>query len=110
MRDVLVYRQEGGYAYLCKINICMHILHVNVPVHTHTHTYMYMNAICVGIHVYVYMCSLVCLCIKFFGQKGDGFLFNVSLEKYSSSVLGSSARGRTRKEVSAGTFHSTEKA
>ena len=49
MRDVLVYRQEEGYAYLCKINICMHILHGNVPVPI----YIYMNAICVGIHVYV---------------------------------------------------------
>ena len=66
MRDVLVYRQVGGYAYLCKINICMHILHVNVPVHIYIHTHIYMNSICVGIHVYVYMCSLVCLCIKFF--------------------------------------------
>ena len=81
----------------------MHILHGNVPVP------IYMNAICVGIHVYVCMCSLVCLCIKFFGQKGDSFPFNVSLDEYSSSVLGSSARGRTWKEVSAGTFHSAEK-
>ena len=51
MRDVLVYRQEG-YAYLYKINICMHILHVNVPVH---------------IYIYeCYLCRNTCICVYVF--------------------------------------------
>ena len=68
------------YTHLHKINICVHILHVNVSV---------------NICAFVYKI--------FLAQEGDAFLFNVSLEKSSSSALGGSARGRTWKEVTVGT-------
>lgn len=69
----------------------------------------YITCECVCEYMYECMCLCVYVFISvyvykiFLAQVGDAFLFNVSLEKSSSSALRGSARGRTSKEVTVGT-------